>query len=222
MAAIASYVQIEPDRSANAERATNPPNVSTFMWNENPARELAKREAPSVPQPRMETKSRDLRRDRISTRNPASPTIRFESRASSEEVEAHLPDRNYESPGGRPGQPARRHSRWVVNRVANQQTVVFHGSTQSPQESTPAKSREPVFEHIPAGQPARSESPVREATRGSPSSVSTVARGVSITPERPPWPRGPFTPEEELYRAQFGAQALSAILREEALGPENP
>ena len=33
---------------------------------------------------------------------------------------------------------------------------------------------------------------------------------------------GPFTREEELYRAQFGWAAFSAVLREEALGPEEP
>ena len=32
------------------------------------------------------------------------------------------------------------------------------------------------------------------------------------------WPRGQFTPEEHLYRAQYGWQAFDAALRESALG----
>ncbi len=35
--------------------------------------------------------------------------------------------------------------------------------------------------------------------------------------KRPPWPTGPFTPEQELYRAQIGSENFNHWLNEEAL-----
>jgi hypothetical protein len=35
--------------------------------------------------------------------------------------------------------------------------------------------------------------------------------------QRPPWPTGPFTPEQELYRAQVGSENFNHWLNEEAL-----
>jgi hypothetical protein len=45
---------------------------------------------------------------------------------------------------------------------------------------------------------------------------NTLPAGTPVPRQRKPWPRGNFTPEEELYRAQVGWQNFSNWLREEA------
>ena len=106
-------------------------------------------------------------------------------------------------------------------------TGVTLGVSASVQRSAPAAKGGPAVESHPAAAPIQSATPTQEATfTRSPSTIAvtratlSASAPVSEIPDRPAWPRGPFTIEEERYRAQFGDAAMTAVLREEALGPD--
>lgn len=113
---------------------------------------------------------------------------------------------------------ARRIPKWVTH----PQAAILLQSGERPVEASSAVAGEQATVPIPPF--VRSPEPIAHAAPAVPiGSAVLMPRLVAAEPaNQSPWPKGPFTSEEELYRAQYGAAAFSAVLREDALGPVNP
>lgn len=154
---------------------------------------------------------------------------RFSMVASSSRQETRLPRAevsplhgSHEFSEQQTGGTVRGSSPKVSRRVTHPQAAILPGSAMPPGETALVTNRDPVVEVLPKSDML----PVRNATRNKAPAATGSAKLAPIAPvtasSRPRWPRGPFTPEEELYRAQFGAEALANTLRAEALGSDEP
>ncbi len=102
------------------------------------------------------------------------------------------------------------------------------GNSDAPASSVPAASLSEdslpgVLSHpglTPPAPPKMAGLPLNAlAANGADPAAPTVDPAVAAARqrgERPPWPRGPFTPEQELYRAQVGSQNFNLWLTDEA------
>jgi hypothetical protein len=86
--------------------------------------------------------------------------------------------------------------------------------------------RDPAVENAPPSLLEPVEAAQATAAVPSDSGPQTNAANFGIEeidpPHSSPWPRGSFTREEQLYRAQFGWQAFAAAVRERAVTSEHP
>lgn len=127
-----------------------------------------------------------------------------------------------------PKQSERARPRPIPKWVTHPQAALLLGTAVRSKVAESATSRTPSRENLPSAKAVRTATRVPEtpvaATVSAFNPVVPVSRPAALAlqenPDQPSWPRGPFSPEEELYRAQFGWAAFSAVLREEAIGPE--
>ena len=227
VAAVAVFVQDEQGRLPTSEAAGNSPNISVLGANSELVSKPAPRKSASAPLPLLDTSSPVLVHDRNSdvSDSPASAVSSFKRDTSSPDPRMDWSGDGRESSNEGRGQSARSVPRWVTRPHG----AVLLGAAVSAQTSALVSNQNPALENQPTPIATRPATSGQEAARSSFSPATPItpaARPASVprpeTRGRIPWPRGPFTPEEELYRAQFGAAAFSATLREEALGPVEP
>lgn len=231
VAAVVVFVQEAPDGSPSAEAAPNSSDASGVLLNGESAHELTERKPLRAPLTRSELKPRLSSQTPAMSGSPASPVNRLERGDSSANGELRLPTGEQERASEQSGRMVRDNSGNASKRIIHPQAagLGLPGSTVLPQTGAPVANREPIQENAPNAELARAATSVPQASQApiSPdpkvdSSPAPAPVALSAPAKRVPWPRGPFTPEEELYRAQYGAAALSDALREEALGPEKP
>ncbi len=142
---------------------------------------------------------------------------------------APLPRANNESSKVDPGRNTLNSSPGRIKWDTHPGTGVVPGESVRIQRSAPAAKGRPSVKSHPTAAPIQPATFAQEAASTPGPSTIAVTRAtlslsepVSKIPDRPAWPRGPFTIVDERYRAQFGDAALTAALREEALGPDEP
>ena len=231
VAAVVVFVQGAPDGLPSPEAAPNSSDVLGVWLNEESAHELPGRNPARAPLPRSELKPRLSSQTPATSSSPALSANRSDRGDTSANRKVRLPTEEDERASEQSGRIVHGISctapKWITRSPAA--GLRLPGSTVVPQTGNLVANHEPTKENAPNADLARAATPVPQATRApiSPdtkvaSSPAPVPVALSTPPKRVPWPRGPFTPEEELYRAQYGAMALSDALREEALGPEKP
>ena len=116
--------------------------------------------------------------------------------------------------------------RWVRHPKAQIRLATL---AHSPALHTAEPTLDSIIKNAPAPL-AEAEATVTKAKTVIPAPVTTaVSAPLAGTPlmelDQPHeshWPTGPFSVEEERYRAQYGWAAFSEVLRDEALGPAEP
>ncbi len=104
----------------------------------------------------------------------------------------------------------------------------IRSSARNAENANPNKSRNPS---AAANKSARPVEPTESLSTEKPADRRISQQSTAVEGFREPnvkaahsrgWPRGQFTPEEQLYRAQYGWQAFDAALRESALAEVAP
>ena len=137
------------------------------------------------------------------------------SSVSSIEIEAPAPNRVEH---GWPVQPARKTVAFAPRIASSGQGNVQSEAGVTGAAKPDAARRDPIV----SDKPLPPATPATKGTSNETPAPATVEGTPSGGANRPPWPRGSFTPEEERYRAQYGWTAFSEALREEAMGPAEP
>ena len=224
--AVAVFMQEEQGRLPATEAAGNPPSLAGSGQDVESVSKPALREPASAPLPLPDLSSVASMHESEVSDSPVSVvrSSKRETSFASPEIDSSNGVRKSSSEGN--GQSIRNFPRWVTR----PRGVVLLGAAVSGETSALASNQNPALENHPtpiATRPAKSGQEVKARDSFSPATTITPAARPASAPlsesrGRIPWPRGPFTPEEELYRAQFGAAALSSALREEALGADAP
>ena len=218
IALVAAVVVFSHDEGAGLH-TENPPGATVTRQNADFGPEPARRRSLSTPSQRVNASSQALVEYTELGDEPAARVASLNQDTTLSVPEARWLREDDESSKVDSGRNARNGSsdrtRWDTHPGAG----VVLGVSASVQRSAPAAKGGAAIESHPAAAPEATSTP-RPSTIAVTRATLSASAPVSEIPDRPAWPRGPFTIEEERYRAQFGAAALSAALREEALGPE--
>ena len=222
VAAVVVFIQ---DESAGLQAET-PKNSAVDRQNADFGPEPARRRSLLTPSQRLNASSQALVQYTELSDEPVARVASLNQDITLSVPEARLLREDDESSKVDSGRSARNSSPGRTRWDTHPRTSVVRGVSASVQRSAPAAKGGAATESHPTAAPIQPATFAQEATSTPrPSTIAgtratlSASAPVSEIPDRPAWPRGPFTIEEERYRAQFGDAALTAALREEAIGP---
>ena len=235
VAAVTVFIQEKPDRLPATQAPTTLSPTEITEPSPEPTRIAAVRETTTVSSEHPASTSPAVIHARNAEPNAASsPTEIKRLIPLSNSERASLTDLDHAA-NEAAGQVANRNriSRGALNWVNPPQSTGLPGAKASPAQTGPIPNGKLAAQGNTSSPPAVKLPDLVAETRAAQSpplsdradltpASTTASASASATRSRPPWPRGPFTPEEEMYRAQFGEAALSATLRDESLGTAKP
>lgn len=232
VASVAVLVREEPDRRPTTEPAPVPARIGVAEPSREKAPELITRASTPIPLPPSATKPTGFTQSRRVSDSAVFGTTESKRDLPTADANPYPPDEHREEVREVARQMISRQetSRITPGSAAYPRATQLVVSQVTPLGTAPITNSAPVVATpAPKVDGAKALATAQEETKTLPAPVAIqpppsppAATALANPLPRKPWPRGPFTPEEELYRAQFGEGALSAALRDEALGTEKP